>query len=161
MKYTLKLQLQGKAINIIVPYSVIGNNTALNTSRYNNPLVNTTNIDEFNEDIRMQINFLQDQIINDQNIFGSLAFMCINHIEKFNRIIITDLFAYLDNTMIIVDSTNGIFHNLINSEEDGINLRKTFQHGIVEDLYNYIWVPKPSLNRSQETVLIPLKDLNR
>ncbi|MCK6612518.1 MAG: hypothetical protein L6Q78_15940 [Bacteroidia bacterium] len=168
MNYKKSYALQGKEIIISVPYSVNSNNTAINTARYHKvkigqnkaEMFTNTDIAEFNEDIENQINFLQDKIINDKNLFESLAFMCVNHIQRFNRLIITDLYSYLDNTMIIVDSTNSIFHNLINSEEDGVRLRNNFENSIIKGLYDHIWVAKPNLSFGTQPELVRLKDLN-
>jgi len=165
MNSTKKYVLQGKTIEISVPFVENSNNQLVNTSRYhqmeglNAKMITQTDIGEFYDDIKTQIEFLEDKEINDKNFFEALIWACILHIQKYNRLVIVDLYSYLDYTMIIVDSTNGIFHNLIKNNEEGEKLRKAFEKGAITGLYEHIWVAKPSLSFGQQQ-LIPLKDLH-
>lgn len=160
-----KFVLQDKTIEISVPIVENSNNQLVNTSRYhqmeglNAKMTTQTNIVEFYDDIVTQIEFLEDKEINDKNFFEALMWACYLHIQKYNRLVIVDLYSYLDYTMIIADSTNGIFHNLFKNNEEGEKLRKAFEKSAIIGLYEYIWVAKPSLSFGQQQ-LIPLKDLH-
>lgn len=63
--------------------------------------------------------------------------------------------------MHIIDATNGIFHNNIETEDDGIKLRTFYLNTVQEILIDYILVPDPNdiggIGRPPK--LVPLKSL--
>ena len=77
--------------------------------------------------------------------FEALLRGCEKHIEKFGRLIITDLHTQLNVTMHLVDATNGIFHTIINNEDDGISLRNYYTGAAFEMMPDHILVPHPSM----------------
>ena len=67
----------------------------------------------------------------------------------------------LNSTMHIIDATNGVFHNYIDTEEDGIELRELFLNSAKDALIDYILVPDPNdiggIGRPPK--LVPLKSI--
>jgi hypothetical protein len=111
--------------------------------------------------IYIQIKFLEGTQVNEQDFFNALLDGCKKHIEKYGRLVISDLWTQLNYTMHLVDATNGIFHDYIKSEEDGIKLRENYLIKAQQSLIEYILVPDPkdigAIGRPPK--LVPLKSL--
>lgn len=127
-------------------------NSKIFTSRYffmdvrgkRRPVITKQIKDEYYGYLKAQLNYLEGKRLTEQDIFEALIAGCKEHIKKYGRLIISDLYGQLHATMHIVDATKGIFHNHIKTEDDGIELRNFYQNGAQELLEDFILVPDPS-----------------
>lgn len=100
-------------------------------------------VDYYNQ-IKIQLDYLEGTSLTERDFFLALLEGCKAHIQKYGRLIISDLWSQLNYTMHLVDSTNGIFHNHIETEDVGIQLREFYLNGVQEILMDYILVPDPN-----------------
>ena len=122
-------------------------------------MISKTKKDEFYNDIKTQLDFLQDKNLTQQDFFDAFTIGCANHIKKFGRLIITDMHSHLNCTMHILDATNIIFHNYINNEDEGIHLRNEYATACMRVLADYILVPHPFLrDKNGMAKLVKLKE---
>lgn len=97
----------------------------------------------FYRDVEIQMQALEGKTITEKALFEAFLNGCSKHIEKFGRLIITDMHSQLNVTMHLADATNGVFHTIINNEDDGISLRNYFTGAAFEVLADHILVPHP------------------
>lgn len=125
------------------------------------PMISRQNKEEYYSQIQIQLDFLQKTNLTQRDFCEALLEGCRHHILKYKRLIISDLWGQLNITMHILDATNGIFHNHIESEAGGIDLRIFYQEIAEEILIDFIWVPDPNnlggIGRAPK--LVPLKSL--
>lgn len=122
-------------------------------------MISKTKKDEFYNDIKTQLDFLQNKNLTQQDFFDAFLYGCVNHIKKFGRLIITDMHSQLNYTMHILDASNNIFHNYINSEDEGIHIRDDYASACMEVLADYILVPHPFLrDENGMAKLVKLKE---
>lgn len=160
--------LNGRLINIINTVDEI-DSSKIYTNRYfymnrggqKFPILGKSPKADYYNQIEKYISFLQGKKLTEQDFFDSLIEGCRLHLIKYGRLIISDLWTQLNYTMHLVDSTNGVFHNHINSEEEGIELRESYLEGAKEIFLDYILVPDPNEigGFGTPTKLVPLKSL--
>ena len=133
----------------------------INVRGQKQPMVGKQKKEEYYSQLQIQIDFLQGKQLTEQNLFEALIKGCVAHINKYGRLIISDLWTQLNSTMHIIDATNGVFHNYIDTEEDGIELRELFLNSAKDALIDYILVPDPNdiggIGRPPK--LVPLKSI--
>lgn len=114
---------------------------------------------EFYDDIKTQLKFLENVELSEKNFFESLIEGCAKHVERFRRIIITDLNGYLDVCLHIMDATQPKYHSLISTEEKAIVLRNKFLKGAIHVFQDHLYVPHPFLKESNGmSKIIPFKE---
>lgn len=59
---------------------------------------------EFFEEMDIMVTFLQKNGLTDANFENSLFALCEDHISKFSRLIDNDLYAYVDQAVILLNS---------------------------------------------------------
>ena len=145
------------------------NSTKIYTNRYFymmqggqlRPVIGKTPKLDYYSQIEKYVTFLEGKNMTEMDFFEALIEGCKNHILKYGRLIISDLWTQLTYTMHLVDATTGIFHNHINTEDEGIKLRELYLRGAQELLLDFILVPYPndigSFGRTQK--LVPLKSI--
>lgn len=125
------------------------------------PVIGKTPKIDYYTQVEKYIIFLEGRDLTERDFFEALIEGCKNHILKYGRLIISDLWTQLTYTMHVVDATNGIFHNHINTEEEGIELREFYLRGAQELLLDFILVPDPNdiggFGRTPN--LVPLKSI--
>lgn len=143
------------------------NHMYLYTSKYHYVTVNGRRTEmmghalaaEFYEDIKTQLALLENVNLNEQEFFKAFVEACAKHVERFKRIIITDMHSYLDVCMHIMSATQPKFHSLIPTEEKGIALRDKFASSGIHVLQDYLFVPHPYLKESNGmSKIIPYKE---
>jgi len=152
MNTSKDFKLNNRTIVITTPVDEFDNNK-IYTSRYFFQQVNGQKREmlakapktAFYRDVEIQLEAIEGKAITERVFFEALLRGCEKHIEKFGRLIITDLHTQLNVTMHLVDATNGIFHTIINNEDDGISLRNYYTGGAFEMMPDHILVPHPSM----------------
>jgi len=128
---------------------------------HNEPMICKQKKENYYSQLQIQLDYLQGKRLTEQDFCEALIEGCKNHIIKYGRLIISDLWGQLNYTMHIIDVTNGIFHNNIETEDDGIELRTFYLNTVQEILIDYILVPDPNdiggIGRPPK--LVPLKSL--
>ena len=118
-----------------------------------------TNKDEYYSDLVEQLTDLITQDVNIDNFKRIFLMACGRHIQKYGRLIISDMHAKLNVTMHIIDATNGIFHSLIEKPFDGIEIRERMTSMCKAVLKDYMFEPHPYLKGPDgKAKLIPLAD---
>ena len=125
------------------------------------PMIAKQNKVEYYNQLKIQLDNLQGSKLTERDFFEGLIEGCKQHIKKYGRLIISDLWTQLNSTMHLVDVTKGIFHNHILTEEDGIELRSFYLNAAQEVLVDYILVPDPNDigGFGRPPKLIPLKSI--
>lgn len=130
-----------------------------NTNRYVE-LQNYYLITDFFQDVDFFMKELANVEANQQEFWKALSKMISNHINRFKKLIDTDLEGYLDTFMRVVDSifiSKG-YQKMQN--QDGKNIRSEFRNYISRDFKSHIWVNKiDPYNPLGKTRLIKLTDL--
>jgi len=108
------------------------------------PMIIKQKKDEYYNQLQIQLHYLQGTKLTQRDFNEALIEGCKHHIVKYGRLLISNLWGQLSVTMHIIDATNGIFHNYIKTEEDGIELRGFYQKVTQEDLIDFILVPDPN-----------------
>jgi hypothetical protein len=169
MEITKEYILNGRTIYIKNKVDEFDNSKIYTTGKYfymnyggqKKPVIGKAPKIDYYTQIKIQIDFLEGEKLNEQDFFYALLEGCKKHIEKYGRLIISDLWTQLNYTMHLLDATNGVFHNYINSEEDGIKLRENYLLKAQQIFIEHILVPDPNdigaIGRSPK--LVPLKDL--
>lgn len=168
METTKVFVLNGKTIQITNTLDEL-DSSKIYTNRYfymmqggqRRPVIGKTPKIDYYSQIEKYVNFLQGKTLTERDFFEALIEGCRNHILKYGRLIISDLWTQLTYTMHIVDATKGVFHNHINTEDEGIELREFYLRGAQELLLDFILVPDPndigSFGRTPN--LVPLKSI--
>jgi hypothetical protein len=168
METTKELSLNNKVIKFT---NIVDENdeSKIYTSRYfymdvrgqRQPMMAKQNKDEYYSQLEIQLTSLQGKKQTEQDFCEALFEGCRQHIIKYGRLIISDLWAQLNITMHLVDATKGIFHNHIETLEEGIELRNYYLNVAQQVLIDFILVPDPNeigeIGRPPK--LIPLKSL--
>lgn len=169
METSIEFILNDKALKFVNELDM-SDNSKIFTNRYfymnirgqKQPMIAKQNKIEYYNDLQLQIKYLQGKTLTEKDFFEALVEGCKNHILKYGRLIITDLWTQLNSTMHIIDATKGVFHNHILTEEDGIELRNYYLNAAKEVLIDFILVPDPNdiggIGRSPK--LVPLKSIN-
>jgi hypothetical protein len=127
------------------------------------PMIAKQKKDEYYNQLQIQLTHLQETKLTEQDFCEALIEGCRQHILKYGRLIISDLWTQLNITMHLVDATKGTFHNHIETLEDGIELRNYYQNVAQQVLIDFILVPDPNeiggIGRPPK--LVPLKSLNQ
>ena len=169
METTKEFYLNGKKISITNRIDETDDTKIYTTGRYfymgqgsqRRPVIGKVpKIDYYNQ-IKIQLDILEGTTLTERDFFLGLIEGCKIHIQKYGRLIISDLWSQLNYTMHLVDATKGLFHTHIDSEDDGIELREFYLRGAQEMLIDYILVPDPNdiggIGRPPK--LVPLKSL--
>lgn len=104
-------------------------------------------IEEFFEQIQIQINYLESRTLDPKSLgpyFDAFATGCLAHIKKYGRIIITDLWSQVNYTLWIVKATTGVFHNVLNSDDEWLSYREFLINEGSQLLFDYLWIPHPN-----------------
>jgi hypothetical protein len=168
METTKVFVLNGKSIQITNTLDEL-DSSKIYTNRYfymmqggqRRPVIGKTPKIDYYSQIEKYVNFLQGKTLTERDFFEALIEGCRNHILKYGRLIISDLWTQLTYTMHIVDATKGVFHDHINTEDEGIELREFYLRGAQELFLDFILVPDPndigSFGRTPN--LVPLKSI--
>ena len=170
METTKEFSLNNKNLKFVNSVDETDYNKII-TSRYfyanvrgqRQPIIGKQIKDEYYSQLQLQLTFLQGKKLTEKDFFEALIEGCRQHILKFGRLIISDLWTQLNVTMHLIDSTKGLFHNHIETEDDGIELRDYYQNAAKEVLIDFILVPDPNdiggIGRPRK--LVPLKSINQ
>jgi hypothetical protein len=107
-------------------------------------MVAKTNKDEFFADLTLQVSYVASKGFTIQDFFDAILYASIEHINKFNRIFLADLWSYINTCMFILEATKGQFHNLYDKDEDAINLRTTLEANARHSLRKQLLLGKES-----------------
>jgi hypothetical protein len=169
METTKEFLLNGKYIKITNTVDENDNSKILTTGKYffmnirgeRKPMIARTPKVDYYTQIKIQIDKLEGTKLTERDFFLALIEGCKIHIQKYGRLIISDLWSQLNYTMHLLDSTNKIFHTHIKTEDEGIELREFYLNAAQEMLIDYILVPDPKdfggMGIPQK--LVPLKNL--
>ena len=99
-----------------------------------------SNTDEFITDIKYQVNFLNncEGDITVIEILEAINSSCLTHINRFNRLIDTDMYTYIDCAMHILESCD-----FFEDQSEIFNIYETFAEEIIEKFRDYIYITSP------------------
>ena len=94
--------------------------------------------EEYYSQLELQLSSLQGKNQTEKDFCDALLEGCKQHIIKYGHLIISDLWTQLNITMHLIDATKGIFHNHIETLEDGIELRNYYLNVAQQVFIDYI-----------------------
>ncbi len=145
--------LQNKKI-IITAKESEQDSTKVYTNKYHYVVVRNNKVEmtcklpkeDFYREIIIQINYLENREIPFNSLgpfFDAFIAGCTAHIEKYGRLIVSDLWSEVNYTLWIVEAAKGHFHNQFSNENEWIAYREFLIKEGTNLLYDYIWIPHP------------------
>lgn len=108
-------------------------------------------INEYFTDLTTIIYFLNnDENLNDLSIFKAVEYVCEEHIKRSGRLIDSDLFSYIDLTIIAKHTIWSTRKNHTITQQEAENLWVQLQNNIIKNYENYIYITKYDISNLME-----------
>jgi len=108
-------------------------------------------INEFFGDLTGIIYFLNnEQVLNDSSILKAVEYTCGEHIKRSGRLIDSDLFSYVDLTIIAKNTIWSTLKNYTINQDEAEYLWVELKNRILKIYENYIYITKYDMSNPME-----------